>query len=209
MNKAAFEDYLKNRYEEQMSYYAKSSRENRDKYRKFQWSLIILSAITPVLVALDGVRIAGTDEHPIMFNIKLIVVIISSIVAILTTGLKTFNYFENYVRYRNTREDLKREIHYYNFRIGPYGEPGVHRESMFVSRVETILDKEHAQWPANKKLEEQEKEKGKEQQGQQEEPTVTPPPADTPAADEAGHAEEQSDEDAPPADDAEDAGGNK
>ncbi len=172
MNKAEFEDYKKNRYEEQMAYYAKSSRENQDKYRKFQWTLIILSAITPVLVALDGVRISGDAEHPVMLNIKLIVVIISSVVAILTTGLKTFNYFENYVRYRNTREEMKREIHFYNFKIGPYGEHGVNKESLFVSRVESILDKEHTQWPESKKLQEQEKDKDKDKEHHQDNPTV-------------------------------------
>ncbi|MBX7108225.1 MAG: DUF4231 domain-containing protein [Chitinophagales bacterium] len=176
MNKAAFEDYLTNRYEEQMKYYAKSSRENRDKYRKFQWALIILSAIAPVLIALDGVRIAGDAEHPVMLNIKLITVIITSVVAILTTGLKTFNYFENYVRYRNTREEMKREIHFYNFRVGPYSEHGINKESLFVSRVESILDKEHTQWPESKKLQEQDKDKDKEKQ--HEDPVVPATPSD-------------------------------
>ncbi|MBK9732401.1 MAG: DUF4231 domain-containing protein [Chitinophagaceae bacterium] len=171
MNKAAFDDYIKNRYEEQMSYYAKSSRENRDKYKKFQWALIILSASAPVLVAIDGLKIEVTNTFWIMLHIKIFVVIITASVAILTTALKTFNYFENYVNYRNTREEMKREIHLYDFRIGDYGEHGVHREALFVQRIESILDKEHSQWPASKKLKDQANGKG------EYEPVVVAPPA--------------------------------
>lgn len=164
MDKATFDNYVTTRYEEQMTYYAKNSRENREKYKKFQWTLIILSALTPVLAALDGVHLGSTDDSPIL-NIKLIVVVVSAIVAILTTGLKTFNYYELWVNYRNTREELKREIHLYNFGIGPYGEKEVDKESLFVTRVEAILDKEHGQWPPAKKLqEEQNKPKPPEQE---------------------------------------------
>ena len=151
MDKATFDDYLKNRYEDQMKYYSKKSAENRDKYRKYQWALIILSALTPVMAALDGVNL-GSEEFPTVLNIKLIVVAISAIVAILTTGLKTFNYFELWVTYRKTNEELKREIYYYNFLVGPYGEPGVNRETLFVMQVEGILDKERGMWAPARKL---------------------------------------------------------
>jgi hypothetical protein len=76
-------------------------------------------------------------------------------VAILTTGLKTFQYQELWVTYRATYEQLKPEIHYYNFGVGPYGEDGINKESLFINRVETILDKEHQGWPPAKKLQEE------------------------------------------------------
>ena len=158
MDKATFDDYIKNRYEDQMSYYATASRQNRDKYRKFQWTLIILSALTPVMAALNGYKFGSTEDSPTM-DLTIVVVIISAIVAILTTGLKTFNYYELWVTYRNTREELKREIYYYKFTISPYDTPEIDKESLFVSRVESILDKEHSQWPPARKLQE-EKEKG-------------------------------------------------
>jgi hypothetical protein len=143
MDKEAFNQYLENRYYDQMNYYDRTSGKNQKKYKRFQWILIILSAATPILAALDQ-----------EFNIQYVVVIVSAIVAILTTGLKTFQYQELWVNYRATQEQLKPEIHYYNFNVGPYGTVGVDKEALFISRVETILDKEHQGWPPARKIRE-------------------------------------------------------
>lgn len=142
MEKEAFSQYLEDRYHKQMEYYDKSSVKNQKKYKNFQWILIILSALTPVLAALEAKWLC----------LQLVVVAISAIVAILTTGLKTFQYQELWVNYRATYEQLKPEIHYYNFNVGPYGEAGIDKESLFVNRIETILDKEHQGWPPAKKI---------------------------------------------------------
>jgi hypothetical protein len=110
----------------------------------FQWVLIIFSAATPVLAALDKTWV----------NLQVPVIIISSLVAILTTGLKTFQYQELWITYRATNELLKPELFYYKFNVGPYAEEDIDKETLFVSRVEAILDKEHVNWPAAKKLHE-------------------------------------------------------
>lgn len=144
MNKEAFKEYVETRYKDQMAYYSKASSKNQKNYRNFQWVLIVFSAVTPVIAALDDKWI----------DLQIPVVIISAIVAILTAGLKTFQYQELWVKYRSTNELLKPEIYYYNFGVGPYAEEGVDRETLFVSRVETILDKEHINWPALKKSQE-------------------------------------------------------
>jgi len=145
MDSASFKDYLENRYFDQMRYYNKASGKNQTKYKRFQWILIVLSALTPIMAALDWDKI----------NMQIPVIIISALVAILTTGLKTFQYQELWISYRSTQEMLKPEIYYYNFRVGPYGEEGVDREGLFISRVEAILDKEHQGWPPAKKLREE------------------------------------------------------
>jgi len=141
MNTENFKDYLDNRYYDQLNYYQKSSGKNQKKYRYFQWVLIILSASAPILAALDK-----------EFGLQYLVVIVTAIVAILTTGLKTFQFQELWANYRATGEQLKPEIHYYDFGVGPYGMPGVDKEALFISRVEAILDKEHQGWPPAKKL---------------------------------------------------------
>jgi len=145
MDKEVFSQYLENRYQKQMDYYSRSSGKNQKRYRLFQWTLIILSAITPVLAALNNAAL----------NLQILVVVVSAAVAILTTGLKTFQYQELWASYRATYEQLKPEIHYYNFNVGPYAVPGVDKESLFVTRIETILDKEHQGWPPAKKLREE------------------------------------------------------
>jgi len=144
MDKEIFKDYVENRYKDQMSYYNKAAGKNQKKYKLFQWILIIFSALTPILAAFDGKWV----------SLQVPVVLISAIVAILTAGLKTFQYQEMWVNYRATNELLKPEIYYYNFSVGPYAEEGIDRETLFVSRVETILDKEHINWPVVKKLHE-------------------------------------------------------
>ena len=120
MDNTAFKDYLEKRYYDQTNYYDKASGKNQKKYRQFQWILIVLSALTPVLAALDGTN---------GLKLQFLVVIISALVAILTTGLKTFQYQELWANYRCTNELLKPEIFYYNFNVGPYGEEGIDKET--------------------------------------------------------------------------------
>ena len=138
MNKEEFKQYVETRYKDQMAYYDKAASRNQKRYKTFQWILIVFSATTPIIAALD---IEGID-------LKIPVVIISALVAILTAGLKTFQYQELWVKYRTTNELLKPEIFYHEFGVGPYAEEGIDKERLFVSRVETILDKEHISWPS-------------------------------------------------------------
>ncbi len=167
MDKEAFDDYVANRYRKQMEYYSNSSVKNQKKYKTFQWVLIILSALTPVLAALSSVTWSSQEDikRVVPQFIQILLVIISSIVAILTTGLKTFQYQELWAIYRATYEQLKPEIYYYDFSIGPYSEAGVDKESLFVTRIESILNKEHVQWPPAKKLQDA-RDKGTGKEGQ-------------------------------------------
>ena len=152
MDKVSFDDYLENRYKKQMEYYSKNSAKYQKRYKKFQWTLIILSALTPVLAALNGTTIITNGQDTAIHSqvIQVSLLIVSSIVAILTTGLKTFQYQELWVKYRTAYEQLKPEIYYYEFNVPPYNASGVDKELLFVSRVESILNKEHIQWPPAK-----------------------------------------------------------
>lgn len=167
MDKALFDQYVQDRYRGQMEYYSKSSAKNQGKYSKLQWFLIVLSALTPVFAALSSFKpdiIAGIDFK---IALNLMVIIVSVIVAILTTGLKTFNYQELWVGYRSTYELLKPEIHYYNFNVGPYAGTGVDKESLFVARVEGILKGEHVSWPIAKKQSDKDEKHNTDQSEQQ------------------------------------------
>jgi len=146
MDTAAFNEYLEKRYYDQLKYYGSASGKNKNRYKNFQWILIILSTLTTILAALPSIN---------NFNMKYVVVATAAIVTILTAGLKTFQYQELWVNYRSTIEQLKPEIYYYNFNVGDYGQAGVDKESLFVSRVEQILNKEHDVWPVAKKLKDQ------------------------------------------------------
>jgi len=156
MDKATFDDYVENRYKDQMQYYSKSASKNQKRYKQLQWVLIIFSALTPVLAAVN-VKEFKFNNTTYPLDLQVIVVIISGIVAILTTGLKTFNYQELWITYRSTLEKLKPELYYYNFNIGPYGSTGIDKESLFVTRIEAILDSEHTVWPPARDLHDNQK----------------------------------------------------
>ena len=53
MEESEFESYLKERYYDQVDWYDRKAARNQKVYKFFQWGLIILAAITPVLVAID------------------------------------------------------------------------------------------------------------------------------------------------------------
>lgn len=156
MDATAFKEYLENRYYDQLKYYSGAAKKNQKRYKVLQWVLIILSTLTTIMAALP-------HENSIM---KYSMVVIAALVTILTAGLKAFQYQELWVSYRSTNEQLKPEIYFYNFNVGEYGQPGVDKESVFVDRVEKILNREHSAWPIYKKLMEQDKKKEAEDQQQ-------------------------------------------
>jgi len=105
-----FQKYLEERYEDQINWYDKKSAWNQKLYQYFQWSVIILAAITPVLVAIAP----EVTRWP--------AVIIAALVAIGTTSLKTFKYQENWINYRTTCETLRKEKYFYKAGLGDYSD---------------------------------------------------------------------------------------
>lgn len=142
MDASTFTDYLEKRYQDQLNYYEKTSGQNQQKYKLYQWLLIILSTLTTILAALPSDK----------FDLKYFIVVAAGLVTILSSALKTFQYQELWVSYRSTIEQLKPELFYYNFNVGDYGQSGVDKETLFVTRVEGILSKEHESWPIYKQL---------------------------------------------------------
>lgn len=132
-----FSDYFKNRYESQKAYYSKSSAINKKKFQRWQLVLIILSALAPVFSSLKL-------HCPELFTY--ISIIVSSLVAILSSVMKIFHYHENWIKFRSTLEKLKAEEYFYHFKIGQYSQANVDADKLFVTRIETILGNEHTDW---------------------------------------------------------------
>ena len=132
MDKADFDKYLEDRYRDQIDWYDREAIKNQGRYRIFQKAVIVLSAITPVLIA------TGFDQA------RWPAVAISAIVAILTSMLKAFKYQENWIDYRTTCETLRKEIHFYRARADAYKEEDP--ESLFVQRVESLISRENTMW---------------------------------------------------------------
>ena len=138
MDKDEFEKYLKERYHNQIEWYDKKSLYNQKWYKRFQLGLIIFSALTPVLIAID----LCMSNYPLL---KWVPIIASIIVAVLVSSLSTFKFQENWINYRTTCETLKKEIYFYNSGAGDYANTN-DKECLFCERVESLTSRENTLW---------------------------------------------------------------
>ena len=149
MDGEAFEKYVSGRYFAEIAWYDAKSMRNQAWYRTLQWGLILLSASTPVMIALAQ----KTDSVPWL---KAFPLITSVLVAILATSLKTFKFEENWVNYRTTCETLKKEIHFYGAGIDEYKDCE-DKQALFVKRVEALISRENSLWLTTVKEKQDEK----------------------------------------------------
>lgn len=135
MTDEQFEEYLKERYRDQIDYYGSKAGWNKSVYNRFQWSVIIISAVMPVLVV-------STFETA---YIKWTTAGLSLILAIGTSALKAFKFQENWLNYRQLAETLKQEKYFYEAEIGSYAN-APDKRALFVDRVESLISRENAIW---------------------------------------------------------------
>lgn len=138
MDTADFEEYLKERYRNQISWYDSKAMHNHASYVRLQWGTIILSSITPVLIAISF----GASDCPLA---KWIPVTTAVLVAIFASAQKAFKFEEHWMNYRTTCETLRKEIHLYKAHLGEYSD-AKDREALFVQRVEGLISRENTLW---------------------------------------------------------------
>lgn len=135
MDKEEFEKYLKERYEFEVDWYDRKSIKNKKIAYALRVIIIILSAIVPILAALQFVN----------RDFTYLTIVIGSIVSI-ATGLLGYGKFEDlWHNYRTTCETLRKEKYFYNCRCGDYSQ-AADPERLFVERVESLISKENTQW---------------------------------------------------------------
>jgi len=137
MDKAQFDEYVKNRYKAELEWYDNKSQRNKHWYTALQFGLIVLAAATPVLIAIEFL---GDVPHLKWFTLATAV-----LVALLSTTLKTFKFEENWINYRTTCETLKKELHFYRAGVDEYAETA-DKEALFVKRVEALISRENTLW---------------------------------------------------------------
>ena len=138
MDTDKFQKYIEERYYDQINWYGNKSLCNQRWYRQLQWGLIVFSALTPVLIAINW----GLPTYPLLIWVPIIT---SVLVAILASALKTFKFQENWINYRTTCETLKKEIQFYEAGIGEYAN-AEDKEALFVKRVENLISRENTLW---------------------------------------------------------------
>lgn len=146
MTKDEFDKYLVERYENQIEWYDSRANLYKRLYQVFQWFVIILSSIVPVLIVI-------VPEEK-----QIITIAVSVLLSIGTSGLKSFNFQENWINYRTTAETLKKEKYYYEAEIDDYFDCD-DKIPVFVERVESLISRENSLWfTAHRKKEKEEKE---------------------------------------------------
>lgn len=147
MDKADFQDYVNERYLDQIQWYDRKSLWNQKWYSRLQWGMIGLAAVTPVLISINF----RVSSYPFL---QWVPVVSSVIVAVLASALKTFKFQENWINYRTTCETLKKEIHLCRAGVGEYKKVE-DREALFVERVENLISRENTLWLITAKREEE------------------------------------------------------
>jgi len=138
MTSSGFEDYVKERYENQLEWYSKSATKNKKWYRRYQVGIAVLSAVVTVTVA-----IGMNDNADAVWHIASLIT--SASVTVLVTLQKTLRFHDNWVEYRTTAEDLKKERYYHDFLCGDYAT-AESPDTLFVERVEGLISQQNTQW---------------------------------------------------------------
>ncbi len=133
MTNEYFENYLKERYENQVQWYDSRSSLYKRYYHWFQWATIIFSSVLPA-----SIMLIPEDD-------KIYLVVLSVILAIATSAMKSFKFQENWISYRTIAETLKKETHYYNAGANGYSTVE-NKEQLFVERVESLISRENTLW---------------------------------------------------------------
>jgi DNA-binding XRE family transcriptional regulator len=133
MKQIDIEEYLNDRVLAHIDYCDDVAYSYRSKFYLIEWVLIIVASLTPIFVILN---FSYTRDNWAQW----IPVASSTLVAILTGGLKTFRYEENWKKYSELAELLKREKYQFMTGSGIY-QSSDSPETLFVEAVETILCK--------------------------------------------------------------------
>lgn len=138
MTPSGFDNYIKARYESQLQWYSRSATQNKTWHRRFQVAIAILSATVTVTVALGMSDGASAAWHVGSLTT-------SAVVTLLVSLQKTLRFHDNWVEYRTTAEDLKRERYYHEFICGDYAT-AESPDQLFVERVEELISQQNTRW---------------------------------------------------------------
>jgi len=130
MDQNKFDEYVKNRYKDQVRWYDRKSVLNKRLNHTFQISIIILAAIVPIFAALQYTNVT---------------IVFSAIVAAGIGILKYCKFEEKWHNYRTTCETLRKEKIFYDNKVNGY-ENADNPEKLFVERVEALISKENTKW---------------------------------------------------------------
>ena len=140
---AAIDNYIKERLDDQRSWYAQKAAFNKSRYRTFQIIAIVATAIIPVINLTSGWSLDSGAQRAALLASS----IISAGVAIIIAISQMEKYFETWILYRTTAEALKREKFLFQNGCAQYSnlsEPDKNR--LLVERVESMTSSENSKF---------------------------------------------------------------
>lgn len=129
------EAYLKERLQDQIDWYDRTSVKNQKWFKRLQVAAILASATIPFLSG----YITGTTVL-----LKLSVGFLGLSVAAMTAILGLYKFQENWLEFRTTCESLKHEKYLFLTKSEPYDQEEPF--SLLVERVESLISKENTAW---------------------------------------------------------------
>ena len=138
MSAVDVDEYTADRFQDQLKWYSANAAKNKTWHQWFQIVIASLSALITVTVALGMHSSDGNGWH-------IVSLVASAAVAALTGLHKALRFHENWVEYRTTTEQLKKERYHFQFRCGEYST-AESADRLFVERVEALISRQHTHW---------------------------------------------------------------
>ncbi len=129
------EEYLRDRVDNQIAWYSRKSRWNQQRFKILRLIELVLATAIPFLVSLVN------TNTPVL---KIMVGAMGVTVAVAAGLVSLYKFQENWIEYRTTAEILKQEKFLFLTQSPPYDDSNAFHA--FVSRIESLLSKEHSTW---------------------------------------------------------------
>ena len=121
--------YIEKRWKDQREYFSNKSAKMQSTYQRMQIWIIVLSAISAAVLAINFDEVFGTikmegEEKAIItdkwFNNRIVCALLTMLVVVLTSIDKFMQYREEWIKNRKASERLKREYCLYRLGAGEY-----------------------------------------------------------------------------------------
>ena len=134
------DEYIKERLDNQISWYDRKSSINQRKYKKYKRLEFIIAATIPVITTLTAIIPNDILEKVLLMSAAFGGIIL----VVINKTLELEDYFKFWKEYRTTCEALQYERALYLTRSEPYDEEDAF--PLLVQKVESILSKETQRW---------------------------------------------------------------
>lgn len=130
--------YFKERVDDQISWFERKSGWNQKRYKRMRTAVIILSVSLPFATGF-----ISESDYSIVLKVG---VGLAGVVIAVLEGVQSLNkYQENWIAYRTSAENLKREKMLYLTQVGDYAQTE-DAFKLFVMKIEMLLNHQDQNW---------------------------------------------------------------